>query len=70
MPRNEPGALSPGSEPGAWKKQSILIFSRDRIDAASACEFLARPGFPYVSHVARGISAWMRGGYGRSTGSP
>ena len=57
-------------EIAAWKKESILIFSRDGTDAASACEFLARQGFPYVSHVDGGISAWMRGGYGRSTGLP
>jgi rhodanese-related sulfurtransferase len=57
-------------EIAAWKKESILIFSRDGTDAASACEFLARQGFPYVSHVDGGISAWMRGGYGRSTGRP
>lgn len=40
------------------------------IDAASACEFLTRQNFPYVSHVVGGISAWIQGGYGRSTGSP
>ena len=57
-------------EIAAWKKESILIFSRDGTDAASACEFLARQGFPYVSHVDGGISAWMQGGYGRSTGRP
>ena len=54
----------------AWKKQSILIFSRDGTDAASACEFLARQSFPYVSHVVGGISAWMQGGYGRASVSP
>ena len=53
----------------AWKKQSILIFSRDGTDAASACEFLARQSFPYVSHVVGGISAWMSGGFGRRVGS-
>ena len=53
-------------ELGAWKREPILIFSRDGTDAASACEFLAHQGFPYVSHVAGGIEAWMRGGYGRS----
>ncbi len=57
-------------EIAAWKKESILIFSRDGTDAASACEFLARQGFPYVSHVDGGISAWMKGGYGRSSGRP
>lgn len=54
-------------EIGAWKREPILIFSRDGTDAASACEFLAHQGFPYVSHVAGGIEAWMRGGYGRAT---
>lgn len=48
-----------------WKKEQILVFSRDGPDAASACEFLARQGFPYVSHVGGGVEAWMRGGYGR-----
>lgn len=52
-------------ELSAWKKEPILIFSRDGIDAASACEFLARQGFPYVSHVAGGVEAWVRDGYGR-----
>lgn len=52
-------------ELAAWKKEPILIFSRDGIDAASACEFLARQGFPYVSHVSGGVEAWVRGGYGR-----
>lgn len=49
----------------AWKKEPILVFSRDGTDAASACEFLSRQGFPYVSHVAGGVEAWVRGGYGR-----
>jgi rhodanese-related sulfurtransferase len=53
-------------EIAAWKREPILIFSRDGTDAASGCEFLAHQGFPYVSHVVGGIEAWMRGGYGRS----
>lgn len=57
-------------EIAAWKKQSVVIFSRDGTDAASACEFLARQGFPYVSHVEGGIGSWMRGGYGGPTGLP
>jgi len=57
-------------EIAAWKKESIVIFSRDGTDAASACEFLSRQGFPYVSHVDGGISAWMQGGYGRPAGRP
>ena len=52
-------------EIGAWKKEQILIFSRDGPDAASAFELLARQGFPYVSHVAGGVEAWVKGGYGR-----
>lgn len=56
-------------EIGAWKREPILVFSRDGTEAASACEFLAHQGFPYVSHVAGGIEAWMRGGYGRSAQS-
>lgn len=52
-------------ELSAWKKEPILIFSRDGSDAASACEFLARQGFPYVSHVSGGVEAWVRGGFGR-----
>lgn len=50
---------------GAWKREPILIFSRDGTDAASAREFLAHQRFPYVSHVVGGIEAWMRGSYGR-----
>jgi rhodanese-related sulfurtransferase len=57
-------------EIAAWRREPILIFSRDGIDAASSCEFLAHQGFPYVSHVVGGIEAWMRGGYGRSPQSP
>jgi rhodanese-related sulfurtransferase len=53
----------------AWKREPILVFSRDGTEAASACEFLAHQEFPYVSHVAGGIDAWMRGGYGRATRS-
>ena len=53
-------------EISAWKREPILVFSRDGTGAASACEFLAHQEFPYVSHVAGGIEAWMRGGYGRS----
>lgn len=56
-------------EIGGWKREPILVFSRDGTEAASACEFLAHQGFPYVSHVAGGIEAWMRGGYGRSSQS-
>jgi rhodanese-related sulfurtransferase len=56
-------------EIAAWKREPIVVFSRDGTDAASACEFLAHQGFPYVSHVVGGIEAWMRGGYGRSTQS-
>jgi rhodanese-related sulfurtransferase len=56
-------------ELGAWKRQPVLIFSRDGSDAASACEFLARQGFPYVSHVAGGVEAWIRGGYARAAQS-
>jgi rhodanese-related sulfurtransferase len=52
-------------ELAAWRKEPILVFSRDGTDAASACEFLSRQGFPYVSHVAGGVEAWVRGGYGR-----
>jgi rhodanese-related sulfurtransferase len=56
-------------EIAAWRREPILIFSRDGTDAASGCEFLARQGFPYVSHVVGGIEAWMRGGYGRPAGA-
>jgi rhodanese-related sulfurtransferase len=52
-------------EISAWRREPILVFSRDGSEAASACEFLAHQEFPYVSHVAGGIEAWMRGGYGR-----
>jgi rhodanese-related sulfurtransferase len=56
-------------ELSAWKREPILIFSRDGTDAASACEFLAHQGFPYVSHVAGGVQEWIRGGYGKSAES-
>lgn len=56
-------------EIAAWKREPILIFSRDGTDAASGCEFLSHQGFPYVSHVVGGVEAWMRGGYGRSSRS-
>ena len=48
-----------------WKRESILVFSRDGLDAASACEFLAREGFLYVSHVAGGVEEWVRQSFGR-----
>lgn len=48
-----------------WRKSSILIFSRDGTDAASACEFLARQDFLYVSHVSGGVQQWMRQRFGR-----
>ena len=48
-----------------WKREAILVFSRDGTDAASACEFLARQGFLYVSHVSGGVEEWMRRRYGR-----
>jgi rhodanese-related sulfurtransferase len=54
-----------------WKQESIVIFSRDGSDAASACEFLAREGFRYVSHVAGGVEEWQRRGFSRTeTGEP
>ena len=55
----------------AWKQESIVIFSQDGSDAASACEFLAREGFRYVSHVSGGVEEWRRRGFGREeqTGS-
>ena len=53
-------------EVDGWKQESILIFSRDGTDAASACEFLAREGFQYVSHVTGGVAEWYRRGFGRS----
>ncbi|MFN2385143.1 MAG: rhodanese-like domain-containing protein [Thermoanaerobaculia bacterium] len=49
-----------------WQKQTIVIFSRDGADAASACEFLARQGFLYVSHVSGGVEAWSRRGFLRA----
>lgn len=51
-------------ELGAWKHETIVIFSRDGTDAASACEFLARQGFEYVSHVEGGLEQWQRGRFG------
>lgn len=49
-----------------WRKSSIVIFSRDGTDAASACEFLARQGFLYVSYVSGGVQEWMRQRFGRA----
>ncbi len=57
------------SEIGAWKKETIVIFSRDGTDAASACEFLARQGFLYVSHVEGGVLEWQRRRFGLFGGS-
>ncbi|MEP6801056.1 MAG: rhodanese-like domain-containing protein [Acidobacteriota bacterium] len=57
------------SEIGAWKKETIVIFSRDGTDAASACEFLARQGFLYVSHVEGGVAEWQRRRFGLFGGS-
>ncbi len=56
-------------EIGAWKKETIVIFSRDGTDAASACEFLARQGFLYVSHVEGGVAEWQRRRFGLFGGS-
>jgi rhodanese-related sulfurtransferase len=50
----------------AWKKASVLIFSRDGSDGAAACEFLSRQGFLYVSHVTGGVEAWVRLGFART----
>lgn len=47
-----------------WKSETIVIFSRDGTDAASACEFLSRQGFIYVSHVEGGVSEWQRRRFG------
>lgn len=49
----------------AWRKETVVIFSRDGTDAASACEFLARQGFLYVSHVEGGVEEWRRRRFGR-----
>jgi rhodanese-related sulfurtransferase len=54
----------------AWQKEPIVIFSRDGADAASACEFLARQEFLYVSHVAGGVEEWARRGFLRAPVSP
>jgi rhodanese-related sulfurtransferase len=52
-----------------WKKETVVIFSRDGADAASACEFLARQGFLYVSHVSGGVEEWARRGFLRGPGA-
>ena len=49
----------------AWRKETVVIFSRDGTDAASACEFLARQGFLYVAHVEGGVEEWRRRRFGR-----
>lgn len=51
-------------EIGAWKTETIVIFSRDGTDAASACEFLSRQGFLYVTHVEGGVVEWRRRRFG------
>ncbi len=51
-------------EIGAWKTDTVVIFSRDGTDAASACEFLARQGFRYVTHVEGGVAEWRRRRFG------
>ncbi len=53
------------AEIAPWKKETVVIFSRDGTDAASACEFLARQGFLYVSHVEGGVAEWQRRRFGR-----
>lgn len=55
-------------ELAAWRRETIVIFSRDGADAASACEFLARQDFLYVSHVAGGVEEWTRRGFFRPVG--
>ena len=70
LPRRYRELVGRDREIAAWKKQSVVIFSRDGTDAASACEFLARQGFPYVSHVEGGIASWVQGGYGGPRGTP
>jgi len=47
-----------------WRNETIVIFSRDGTDAASACEFLSRQGFVYVSHVEGGVAEWQRRRFG------
>lgn len=56
-------------EVSVWKKETVVIFSRDGTDAASACEFLSRQGFEYVSHVAGGVAEWQGRKSGRTDGS-
>jgi rhodanese-related sulfurtransferase len=51
-------------EIGSWKTDTVVIFSRDGTDAASACEFLARQGFRYVTHVEGGVAEWRRRRFG------
>jgi rhodanese-related sulfurtransferase len=51
-------------EIAGWRSETVVIFSRDGTDAASACEFLARQGFRYVSHVEGGVAEWQRRRFG------
>ncbi len=51
-------------EIAAWESETVFIFSRDGTDAASACEFLARQGFRYFSHVEGGVAEWQRRRFG------
>lgn len=55
-------------ELSAWRKESVVIFSRDGSDAASACEFLSRQGFLNVSHIAGGVEQWQRQKFGQMEG--
>jgi rhodanese-related sulfurtransferase len=57
-------------EIAAWKAETVVIFSRDGTDAASACEFLSREGFLYVSHVEGGVEEWQRRRFGRFDEGP
>jgi rhodanese-related sulfurtransferase len=51
-------------ELASFKNETIVIFSKDGTDAASACEFLSRQGFVYVSHVEGGVEEWQRRRFG------
>lgn len=59
MTRDEPGALF---RLGTSTLLGALLLT------GTSCATGRR--FPYVSHAGGGISAWMRGGYGRSSGHP
>jgi rhodanese-related sulfurtransferase len=55
-------------EVAGWKDSPVVVFSRDGTGAASACDFLGRQGFRYVSWVAGGVEEWQKRRFLRGSG--